>query len=581
MPEPAGTVEGAGGAGGPAGAEQGATARTPTSVQADVRITPGDILAIVVADEPRLTSEFVVRDDGKISLPMLGMVDAAGLTVTQLADRIAKLSQRFIVKPVVNVHFVSMAPGMVSILGQVVKPGTYDLRLNPTLVSLLTMAGGVLPLADMSGLTLVRKGTSQKIALAGGASSLPPDMALEPGDAVYVPFRRSAPMYVMGAVQRPGPQALSLAPFASRAVVLAGGPLPTADLRHTYLLRGRERIELNLEPLLGTDKSTQPKDSDIAAEDVVVVPAKEQIHVFVVGAVNTPGPQPAEEARLASQAIAMAGGPTDAADLPESYLLRDGEKTPLRLKALFKDGDKTADVALRAGDAVVIPRLDRTYHIVGQVMKPGPYTLDQANTLLDAWSLAGGGLEDANLNSVVLLRAGEQPRTIDVDAMLNRGDASQNVALSPVDTIVVPKAIDYVYVLGQVARPGPQPLRAGDTIGIALGRSGGPTALASADKIVLLSSADVAAAHLRAEQTAAAGTGAAGRKTGEHGTVAPARPKPVMLDMTKVGTGELAHKLSSGDIIYVPTSVEARSQNRQFLLSALSSLAIGLIVGRR
>jgi protein involved in polysaccharide export with SLBB domain len=307
------------------------------------------------------------------------------------------------------------------------------------------------------------------------------------------------------------------------------------------------------------------------------------LHVFVIGAVTTPGPQFADEARWASVALGMAGGPLDAADLLGAYVLRGGERTPLRLKALV-DGDKTADLALRAGDALVVPRL-QSYHIVGQIIRPGVYTLDQAKTLLDAWALIGGPLEDANLDHCILLRDGEQPKTVDMIALVNRGDTSVNLELKPGDTFVVPKTLDLVYVLGQVSRPGPMPLKTGDTLADVIGRAGGPTALADAKKILVLRKEDIlAAARRQAEAGSGAGGTAAKPAAGAKGPRAPspaAPAQPMVLDISKIGAGELAYQVRPGDLVYVPATREVQSsQTRQMLISTLTAMAVGLVVRR-
>jgi len=146
--------------------------------------------------------------------------------------------------------------------------------------------------------------------------------------------------------------------------------------------------------------------------------------------------------------------------------------------------------------------------------------------------------------------------------------------------VVVPRIVQYVYVLGQVARPGPLPLKSGDTLADALGRAGGPTALADPRMIVLLRNADIAAARLRAEQSAQAAGSAAKRSGGQALPPSHDEPRPLVLDMTKIGAGELAYKVAAGDLVYVPTRPEARSDYRNLLLSSLLSLAVGFAVRR-
>ena len=274
-----------------------------------VPLGPGDVISITVLDEPKLTGQFMIREDGKLNLPILGMVQAAGLTPTQLEDQLTKLCEKYIIKPVVSVMPVSTAPRVVSILGQVARPGTYDLRQCPTLLSLLAAAGGALPTGDLSKAVVVRGQETIKVVPEGAKQVIPRDMTLKAGDAVYVPPRVSPAVHVMGAVIKPGPQPLEAASTASKVVILAGGPAPNADLRHAYILRGRERVDVNLEPLLGSARrGEKAKDVELQPNDVLVVPQKIQKYVYVVGAVNNPGPQSVDEAQLVSRQLQWPAG---------------------------------------------------------------------------------------------------------------------------------------------------------------------------------------------------------------------------------------------------------------------------------
>jgi len=558
------------------GATAGAAPAPALGVRVGTPLGPGDIIAITVLDEPKLTGQFMIREDGKLNLPILGLVQAAGMTPTQLEDQLTKLCKKYIINPVVSVIPVSTQPQIVSVLGQVGRPGTYDVRQCPTLLSLLAAAGGVLPSGDLSQAVLVRGQETVRIIPEGAEQVVPRDIPLKPGDALYVPARTAPIVHVLGAVVKPGPQALEVANTASKVVILAGGATPNGDLRHAYILRGQTRIDVNLEPLIGGGKSEQGKDVALEPGDVIVVPEKIQRHVYVVGAVNSPGPQPVDEARLVSQAIAMAGGLSEIADKSGAYLLREGKKISLDLKGLFEKGNVKADIALQPGDAIVVPKELPILHIVGRVQKPGAYSLEQAKTVLDAWALAGGELEDADLAHCVLLREGEAPKTIDIEGLVYRGDTSLDVELKPGDKLVVPKAVEYVYVLGQVAKPGPKPYKPGQTLIDLIGQAGGPTAMADVKSIVLV--------HREEQKTQQQAKKRRYRRRGEQ---APAKGKelqPVegfkvtLVDLAKVQGEGVQYVAQAGDVIYVPS--KKISRGRDWLYGILTSVVTGLIVRR-
>ncbi|MCD6352129.1 MAG: SLBB domain-containing protein, partial [Armatimonadetes bacterium] len=212
----------------------------------------------------------------------------------------------------------------------------------------------------------------------------------------------------------------------------------------------------------------------------------------------------------------------------------------------------------------------------------GPYQLDQARSVLDAWSLVGKPLDDADLSHVVLLREGEKPRAIDIDALVNKGDMTQNAELKPGDKLVVPKAVEYVYVLGQVAKPGPKAYKPGETLIELIGRAGGPTPLADVKSIVLVHREQLVEL---AQESVAGGKKPA--RTGRRGSAQKAQPqaptqpkegqKVTIMDLAKVQGEKEQYIARAGDVIYIPA---VREKGRNWLPSVLASIVTGLIVRR-
>src|ERR1700724_1909483 len=92
---------------------------------ADYVIGPEDVLAIVYWRDKDMTTDVVVRPDGKITLPLLNEVTAAGLTTTELRDRLTEDSKRYIEDPNVSIVVKQINSRRVFITGEVVKPGSY------------------------------------------------------------------------------------------------------------------------------------------------------------------------------------------------------------------------------------------------------------------------------------------------------------------------------------------------------------------------------------------------------------------------------------------------------------------------
>jgi polysaccharide biosynthesis/export protein len=165
----------------------------PTSVAGpDYIIGADDVLHISVWKEPDLTETLPVRPDGKISLPLLNDVVAAGLTPTQLADAITIKLKKFISDPRVTVVVTAMNSQKIYILGEVVKPGSTILQPNMTVLQALASAGFT-QFANTKGIYLLRNenGKQQKIpvhyrALIKG-ESVEQNIILKPGDTIVVP----------------------------------------------------------------------------------------------------------------------------------------------------------------------------------------------------------------------------------------------------------------------------------------------------------------------------------------------------------------------------------------------------------
>jgi polysaccharide export outer membrane protein len=151
-----------------------------------------DVLAINVWKEPDFSRSISVRSDGKISLPLLGEVQAAGLTPLQLQHDLATKLRDYITKPEVTVMVEQINSKKFNILGQVTKPGAYSLALAPTIVDAIALAGGPKDFAKQKSIYILRQNPS------GGQTRIAfnykdflkgknQNVKLEPHDTVVVP----------------------------------------------------------------------------------------------------------------------------------------------------------------------------------------------------------------------------------------------------------------------------------------------------------------------------------------------------------------------------------------------------------
>jgi len=121
-------------------------------------IAPGDLLNIRVWNQDAVSGRARVRTDGKISLPFLNDVEAAGSQPTALARRIQTRLKDFIVNPVVTVSLEETRPVQVSVLGEVTRPGLYTMETNAGVLNALAAAGGMTPYATKDRIFVLRRG---------------------------------------------------------------------------------------------------------------------------------------------------------------------------------------------------------------------------------------------------------------------------------------------------------------------------------------------------------------------------------------------------------------------------------------
>jgi polysaccharide export outer membrane protein len=129
----------------------------PPAQEPGYRIAPGDVIGIRVWGQDMLTiPQARVRDDGKISVPFLQDVEVAGVTPDTLSRQLQTKLKAYIVNPTVTVTLESPSPVRVSILGEVARPGTYDLERGAGVLRALAAAGGLTEYAERDGIFVVR-----------------------------------------------------------------------------------------------------------------------------------------------------------------------------------------------------------------------------------------------------------------------------------------------------------------------------------------------------------------------------------------------------------------------------------------
>ena len=155
-------------------------------------IGPEDVLTVIVWREKELSAEVVVRPDGKISLPLLNDVQAAGLTPEALAEIVEKAATKFVKDSDATVIVKEIRSRKVFVLGEVAKPGVFPLTSETTVLQLIASVGGLLEYADRKNILILRveNGRERRLkfnyndVIAG--KNLQQNILLQPGDTVLV-----------------------------------------------------------------------------------------------------------------------------------------------------------------------------------------------------------------------------------------------------------------------------------------------------------------------------------------------------------------------------------------------------------
>ncbi len=178
----------------PAAEAKPAMAPADARLHDDYVIGPEDVLAINVWKEPEISRSVPVRSDGAISLPLVGEVQAGGLTPLQLEKDITKKLQAYISEPEVAVMVQEMKSKRFNVLGQVVRPGSYLLTGSTTVLDAIALAGGFRDFAKQKAIYVLRRnsdGTDERLPFnykdVVKGKNVDQNIKLQPRDSVVVP----------------------------------------------------------------------------------------------------------------------------------------------------------------------------------------------------------------------------------------------------------------------------------------------------------------------------------------------------------------------------------------------------------
>ncbi|MBU0996178.1 MAG: polysaccharide export protein [Proteobacteria bacterium] len=238
----------------------------------DYTIGTGDVIELTVYEHNDLQSRLRVDGNGNIDLPLIGKIQVAGLSLEEIKSKITNLfADGYLINPQVTLTIAEYGSKRAVILGQVVRPGIFELRENATLLELISKAGGLTKTAGANA-TIKRKtrfldeteSTVINIDLNNlvekGDSSL--NIPVLDGDSIYI--SKASDFFVTGEVKKPDVYKWEKNLTIIKAIALAGGLTGKASSVNIRIIRKVDNKEIVL---------TKVKmDTIVMPDDVIVVP---------------------------------------------------------------------------------------------------------------------------------------------------------------------------------------------------------------------------------------------------------------------------------------------------------------------
>jgi polysaccharide export outer membrane protein len=196
------------------------------------RVGPRDVLRITVWDHPELIAPTVpgrvndptagaafnevtgqvVSADGNVYVPYVGLVQVGGKTIDEVRTLLTQSLARYIRNPQLDVRVVAYRSQLVQVVGEVAKPGPVPVSDTPvTAVDAVSLAGGARPEADLSHVTVTRRGQIAQLDLQSlyDHGDTTHNRLLQDGDIVHVPDRNRSKVFVLGEVSKPASQPMN------------------------------------------------------------------------------------------------------------------------------------------------------------------------------------------------------------------------------------------------------------------------------------------------------------------------------------------------------------------------------------
>ncbi len=480
------------------------------------RLTPGDMLTLIMPGESTLTGDFQLDRSGRLMLPEIGAVALAGETLDAARAKLREaLGAAY--KNVERLRVILKEQRLlVQVGGYVKEPGQVDLPADANVQNAIAAAGGLAEGAQLDRMH-IQRGSDRipfdyKAFLDTGNADILPD--LQPLDIIFVPASpvtgnvyvdfdgrdlaeagdaadEASAVRVFGEVNNPASYAFKPGISVVDMLLRAGGVTRYASVEQIRILSGNEPVSFDLEAYLDSgDDALLPA---LEPGATIFVPRQsEEVKggartVYVMGQVASPGAYEAQADTTFMELLANAGGPNRFANTRQIRIIRTGggvEKFDLQAYTETGLGDLPA---IAPGDAIFIPeKTERTepswlsvppgraVQVIGAVKRPGRFEWSDEMSLFDLLAQAGGPTSEADLANLRILDRGAtaaQSRVFDLDSFVEEGGAISRVPDITAGTVIMVPELPTdpndnkaqwvrlskersIYIMGEVGRPG-------------------------------------------------------------------------------------------------------------------------------
>jgi polysaccharide export outer membrane protein len=455
-------------------------------VSPDYVLGPGDSLTVNLWGGISQRLIRVVDREGRIALPEAGALQVSGHTLGEVQQAVQRSLRTQFRDVQADVSISRIRSIRVYVVGDVERPGPYDVSSLSTPLNALVEAGGptsrgsLRTLRHYRGKQLVQEVDVYDLLLHGVRSGI---QRLETGDTIIVP-PLGPQLTISGMVRRPAIYELHGEQNLATVLELAGGVLPSGTLRHIDVERleaheSRSMLAIDVPESNGSEAVTKAleefkiQDGDKVRISPIVSYADKS--VYLDGHVYRPGKYAYQEGMKLTDLLKSYKDllPEPYKDHAEIVRLKAPDYTPEVIAFSLDDtlSGKTQDLVLKPLDTVrIFGRYDfedpPVVTVTGAVRDPGDHLTNGATYLRDAVFLAGNASSDAELDDVQVFRRTEDGKLRVLSADLGKalaGDATENLLLKPKDRVFVHKNLaktdpPTVTIEGEVGRPGKYPL---------------------------------------------------------------------------------------------------------------------------